>query len=179
MKIYTKTGDNGTTGLFGGARLNKDDIRIESYGTVDELNSNLGLLRSRIKIDTAETILSKVQNTLFVIGSHLATKDPAAFKLPDVEEALITELELSIDAMNEELDPLKTFILPGGNENISICHVCRTICRRAERRCVTLSLSDEIHPLIIPYLNRLSDYFFVLSRYIALKEDVKEIPWIP
>jgi len=179
MKIYTKTGDNGTTGLFGGSRLSKDDIRIESYGTVDELNSQLGYLVSQLKNEGLVEQINQVQNLLFVIGSHLATEDPSGMSLPSLSAEHIEYLERAIDKMETELNPLKSFILPGGSMAGSICHISRTICRRAERRCVTLSNIAEIDPLIIPYINRLSDYLFVAARYINHLEGTVETPWIP
>lgn len=179
MKIYTKTGDKGETGLYSGKRLRKDDIKIEAYGTVDELNSQLGALENIIEPIYNQEYLDPIQNILFVIGSHLATEADSDLKLPEIKEQSITELEKGIDQMELELEPLKTFILPGGSLAISQAHIARTVCRRAERRAVSLSYEEELHPLIIPYLNRLSDFLFVMSRFIALKEGVKEKPWLP
>jgi cob(I)alamin adenosyltransferase len=189
-KIYTKTGDKGTTGLFGGKRVSKDFEQIEAYGTVDELNSYIGLLRDCIEessIDNKEKILERliiVQDRLFTIGSHLATDID---KLEKVKEMLpllydedITFLEESIDEMESELEPMKYFILPGGHKIVSHCHVARCICRRAERKVVKFSkVQPEIEPHILPYLNRLSDFLFVLGRYVAKKMNAREIPWIP
>lgn len=179
MKIYTKTGDNGTTGLYGGARINKDDLRIEAYGTIDELNSQIGLLVAASKdILKLDSQLLPVQQYLFIIGSHLATVDPT-IKLPSLKETAINDLENYIDEMEAELPALTSFVLPGGSLAIGHCHMARTICRRAERRSVSLNNHETINKEIVPFLNRLSDYFFVLSRYIGLKEGVDEIPWLP
>ena len=180
MKIYTKTGDDGTTGLFGGARVPKHHIRIESYGTVDELNSYIGLVRHR-KIDPkAETILGEVQDRLFTIGSILAS-DPSKsnLKTPDLHEADIELLEKEMDRMNEELPEMRAFVLPGGNDTIGFCHIARCVCRRAERLAVQLNESEPIEPLVPKYLNRLSDYLFVLSRKITQDDKVAEVPWKP
>lgn len=180
MKIYTKTGDDGTTGLFGGARVPKHHIRIESYGTVDELNSYIGLVRHR-KIDPkAEAILSEVQDRLFTIGSILAS-DPSKsnLKTPDLNESDIELLEKEMDRMNEELPEMRSFVLPGGNDTVSFCHIARCVCRRAERLAVQLNESEPINPLVTKYLNRLSDYLFVLSRKITQDDSLTEIPWKP
>ncbi len=180
MKIYTKTGDDGTTGLFGGARVPKHHIRIESYGTVDELNSYIGLIRFR-KIDArAQETLAEVQDRLFTIGSILAS-DPSKsnLKTPDLIEADIELLEKEIDLMNQQLPEMCSFVLPGGNDTISFCHVARCVCRRAERLVVLLNESEKISPVVVKYLNRLSDYLFVLSRKITADDGVDEIPWKP
>jgi len=179
MKIYTRTGDDGTTSLYGKKRLAKHHIRIESYGTVDELNSWIGLMADETENSEIENFLRKIQVQLFNIGSHLAADDDAGFKLPEIKIGLIKELEEAIDRMNEDLEPLKTFILPGGDVKISHCHIARTVCRRAERRVVHLAESENVDAHIIKVLNRLSDYLFVLSRYIAYELNVKEIPWDP
>jgi cob(I)alamin adenosyltransferase len=180
MKVYTKTGDDGTTGLFGGARVPKHHIRIESYGTVDELNSYIGLVRHR-KIDSkAEAILGEVQDRLFTIGSILAS-DPSKsnLKTPDLHNSDIELLEKEMDRMNEELPEMRSFVLPGGNDTVSFCHIARCVCRRAERLAVLLNEKEPIEPLVIKYLNRLSDYLFVLSRKIAQDDKLTEIPWKP
>ena len=180
MKIYTKTGDDGTTGLFGGARVPKHHIRIESYGTVDELNSYIGLVRHR-KIDPkSETILGEVQDRLFTIGSILAS-DPSKSNLsvPDLHESDINLLEKEMDRMNEALPEMRSFVLPGGNDTVSFCHIARCVCRRAERLVVLLNEKETINPLVGKYLNRLSDYLFVLSRKITQDDKLNEIPWKP
>lgn len=179
MKIYTKTGDKGQTSLFGGTRINKDHIQIEAYGTIDELNSFIGLLISQLDEDSASALLKKTQSILFDIGSHLASDGKADSHLPVLDTDQTSVLEKEIDSMTEKLPPLKSFIMPGGNQRISIAHVCRTICRRAERRVVSLQEFKEVDAFIIVYLNRLSDYFFVLSRYIAFNDGIDEVKWNP
>jgi cob(I)alamin adenosyltransferase len=177
MKIYTKTGDQGFTSLFGGARISKDDIRIESYGTVDELNSFVGALYDVCSIEEVKEQLFIVQNKLFNIGSVLATDPSSDFKLPGVNAEDVLFLEQAIDMMTENVPELKNFILPSGAPIISACHICRTVCRRAERRVITLQNSADTDGQIIIYLNRLSDYFFLLSRYFAAKLNIEEIKW--
>jgi len=179
FKIYTKTGDAGTTGLYGGARLSKDDIRIESYGTVDELNSFIGLLSDSLNEFKIPHILFEVQNRLFTIGSNLASDPDKELSTPDLKDEDILLLEKEIDQMDQILEPLKHFILPGGHQSISHCHIARTVCRRAERRVVSLANNQDVNPIIIKYLNRLSDYFFVLSRFVGHKLDVKPNKWEP
>lgn len=180
MKVYTKTGDDGTTGLFGGARVPKHHIRIESYGTVDELNSYIGLVRHRNIDPKSEAILGEVQDRLFTIGSILAS-DPSKSNLvvPDLHESDIELLEKEIDRMNETLPEMRSFVLPGGNDTVSFCHIARCVCRRAERLTVLLNETEKISPLVIKYLNRLSDYLFVLSRKITQDDKLDEIPWKP
>jgi len=178
-KIYTKTGDDGTTGLFGGARLPKNHIRIEAYGTVDELNSVIGWLMTFIKDSDTNTFLLSVQSRLFTVGSNLASDPEKEMITPDLVDEDIRTIEESIDVMQNGLPPLKHFILPGGSPSVSAAHLARTVCRRAERRCVALAYESEVEPKIILYLNRLSDYFFVLARWLAQKEGVEEIKWIP
>ncbi len=180
MKVYTKTGDDGTTGLFGGARVPKYHIRIESYGTVDELNSYIGLVRFRDIDPFAKETLAEVQDRLFTIGSILAS-DPSKSNLvvPDLHESDIEFLEKEMDRMNDTLPELRAFVLPGGNDTISFCHIARCVCRRAERLTVLLNEKEPVSPLVIKYLNRLSDYLFVLSRKIAQYNEVKEVPWRP
>jgi cob(I)alamin adenosyltransferase len=181
MKIYTKTGDKGQTSLFDGTRLSKDDIRIEAYGTVDELNSNLGLLISLLPNFSIEEVefLIEIQRDLFVIGSYLATPFDKInlLKLKEIDVTLISKLEIAMDTMDSQLKELKSFILPGGSQSIAVCHICRTVCRRAERRVVTLASLDTINENLIIYLNRLSDYFFTMSRFIAFKSNIKETIW--
>ena len=179
MKVYTKTGDTGTTALFGGTRVSKDHIRIESYGTVDELNSWIGLVRDLTEFPKTEGVLENVQNRLFEIGSNLATDPSKAMNIPTVKESAISLLEEEIDRMESDLPPLKTFILPGGHPIVSQIHIARCVCRRAERGVVGLALNEEVPDILIQYLNRLSDYLFVLSRWVGMKLDAKELPWIP
>lgn len=177
MKIYTKTGDKGMTGLFGGARVSKDDIRIEAYGTLDELNSFIGTLIASIDVKGQNEILTEVQNRLFTMGSNLASDPSKDMITPDLTEEDIRILEVAIDSMNEHLVPLRAFILPGGSMEVGLAHQCRTICRRAERRVVTLSNVSTVDNHIGRYLNRLSDYLFVLGRMIAKEQGVAEVNW--
>lgn len=179
-KIYTKTGDKGTTTLLGGTKVNKDDWRLESYGTVDELNSFIGLLSDSMvsnirSFDNSLNQLSKIQNTLFIIGSCLSYDSLGKVKLELQEISLseISELETWIDEMDSVLPELKNFIIPAGSQTVSLCHVCRTISRRAERKCVPATR----YPLILQYLNRLSDYFFVLARFANKEQGYQEIIW--
>ncbi len=178
-KIYTKTGDDGTTGLFGGARLSKDDIRIEAYGTVDELNSIIGWLMTVIPDQQIDSLLQNIQSRLFTVGSNLASQPGKDMITPDLLEEDIALLETSIDKMQATLAPLTHFIMPGGSQSVSAAHIARTVCRRAERRCVTLSNKSSVEPIILLYLNRLSDFFFVLARWLAVREGVTEIKWQP
>jgi cob(I)alamin adenosyltransferase len=180
FKIYTKTGDKGGTSLIGGSRVPKNHIRIESYGTVDELNSVLGMVNDLAAHEVISEWLREIQDRLFTIGSVLAT-DPAKdvkMKLPDVHPEDVAWLENGIDHMNEVLPEMRSFILPGGNLASSTCHVARCVCRRAERICVDMQEHGEhVPPIIIQYLNRLSDYLFVLARYIGHMNNAPEIPW--
>ena len=180
FKIYTKTGDKGGTSLIGGVRVPKNHIRIESYGTVDELNSFIGMIRDLAQHEDINTALREVQDRLFTIGSILATtpdKD-VKMKLPDLHDADVTWLEQRIDEMNEVLPEMRAFILPGGNLASSTCHVARCVCRRAERICVDMQEHQEpVSPLVIQYLNRLSDYLFVLARYIGHINNAPETEW--
>lgn len=182
FKIYTKTGDKGTTGLIGGTRVSKSHLRIEAYGTVDELNAHLGLLIDGLTDAASLNMLREIQDRLFTIGSALAC-DPlkeTKMKIPDLKETDITLLEQEIDRMESELAPLRSFILPGGHATVSQAHICRCVCRRAERVCVHLSDEGEfVPPMVIEYLNRLSDYLFVLSRYIGHLLGAAEINWQP
>lgn len=180
MKIYTKTGDKGQTALFGGKRLPKDDLRIESYGTVDELNSHVGLLRDYGMSEIETKTLLEIQDRLFTLGSILASDpDKTNLKVPGISATDVDFLESEIDRMNEQLPEMRSFVLPGGHLAVSQCHIARCVCRRAERRVVTLSAASEVEPMAIQYLNRLSDYFFVLSRWIASEKNASEIPWKP
>ncbi|MBK7805745.1 MAG: cob(I)yrinic acid a,c-diamide adenosyltransferase [Saprospiraceae bacterium] len=178
MKIYTKTGDTGTTSLFGGRRISKDDLRIEAYGTVDELNSFIGLLNSTFSEATQNYFLTEVQKRLFTIGSNLASDPEKRLITPDIRDEDIHTLENAMDTMDQLLEPLRNFILPGGDVAVAYAHVCRTVCRRAERRVITLDRDSTIDPKIIIYLNRLSDYFFVLARYIGHTKDLPEVIWV-
>lgn len=181
MKIYTKTGDKGQTSLFGGERVPKHHLRIESYGTVDELNSYIGLVRDHGVGDDNLPVLLEVQDRLFTLGSMLATPDDKGgkIKIPKLVEIDIEFLEKEIDRMNEELPPLKSFVLPGGHITVSHCHVARTICRRAERVTTALAEVEEVNPLVVTYLNRLSDYLFTLGRLLAHRLNAPETPWQP
>lgn len=177
MKVYTRKGDKGQTSLIGGKRVAKNHLRIEAYGTIDELNSFVGLLRDVSGDENSRAMLYKIQNTLFVIGSHLAAPSSAKMEIPNLEEKEIIELEKSIDLMELDLKPLSNFVLPGGHIAVSQAHIARCVCRRAERHCVGLSEHVTIDSSIIPYLNRLSDYFFVLSRFLAYIHKADEVIW--
>lgn len=182
FKIYTKTGDKGFTSLIGGVRVSKSNIRIESYGTIDELNSYVGFVSDLANSETISEWLREIQDRLFTIGSELATAPDkeVKMKLPDLRESDITWLEGRIDEMNEVLPEMRSFVLPGGHQAASACHIARCICRRAERICVGMQEHDEYVPdLILPYLNRLSDFLFVLSRYIIHMVKGTELPWRP
>ncbi|MCB9183113.1 MAG: cob(I)yrinic acid a,c-diamide adenosyltransferase [Flavobacteriales bacterium] len=181
MKIYTRTGDKGQTGLLGGTPVPKDDARIEAYGTVDELNSHVGMLRALSAPHHAELLLG-IQRTLFTIGSHLASssaEERERFKLPPITDADVTALEQEMDAMERDLEPLRSFILPGGHGAIAQAHICRTVCRRAERRVVSLSGEAAAEPELVRYLNRLSDLFFMLARHLGKSLGVADTPWNP
>lgn len=182
FKIYTKTGDKGSTSLIGGVRVPKNHIRIESYGTVDELNSYLGMVRDMAQNTLVSEWLHEIQDRLFTIGSVLAT-DPGKevkMKLPDLHDNDVIWLEQKIDEMNESLPEMRSFILPGGQLAASTTHVARCVCRRAERICVGMQEHNEVAPeIIIRYLNRLSDFLFVLARYIAHINGVEDTPWRP
>lgn len=178
FKIYTKTGDKGQTSLIGGTRVPKHHIRIESYGTVDELNSYIGLIRDQNLDEHTTKMLIEIQDRLFTIGSSLAS-DPekSKMKIPDLKEDDVILLETEMDKMNELLPEMKSFILPGGHTTVSYCHIARCVCRRAERLTIHLSENGFVADLVIKYLNRLSDYLFVLSRKLAQDFHAKEIPW--
>jgi len=180
MKIYTKTGDKGHTSLIGGKRIPKNHIRIEAYGTVDELNSYIGLIRDQTSSISDNLILKEIQDRLFTIGAVLAA-DPEKVnqKLPDLLNSDIEVLETEIDMINEYLPALKHFILPGGDVLISHCHIARCVCRRAERAVVRLAADSMVDEKVIIYLNRLSDYLFILSRKIAFELKIVENIWIP
>jgi cob(I)alamin adenosyltransferase len=185
MKIYTKTGDKGETSLFGGSRVKKYNLRIEAYGTVDELNSYIGLIRDqKITIDTFNTLLT-IQNSLFTLGAMLATppnkelmkSGKERLQIQKIDDSDIKFLENEIDHMNKGLTQMKNFILPGGHTVVSFCHIARCICRRAERITVKLNENELVNSNILIYLNRLSDYLFVLARKLTLENNVEEIPW--
>lgn len=187
MKIYTKTGDRGDTGLFGGGRVPKDHVRVEAYGEVDELNSTLGLvilhLQAAGEAEMADG-LRRVQADLFTIGANLATPAPEDGGrenpyIPDLDPARIAELEAWIDAADAELEPLKSFVLPGGSPAAAVLHLARTVCRRAERRVVTLAQQATVHEAVVIYLNRLSDLLFTLARLANKRAGVEDVPWVP
>ena len=180
FKIYTKGGDQGETSLIGGTRVPKDHVRIEAYGTLDELNSFIGLLRDQPEAAGIRAELIRIQEQVFTVESHLASDpDGIARQLPDLPESEIAFLEAQIDHMNERLPALTNFILPGGHTVVSLAHVARTICRRAERHTVSLARTNPVDPVIIRYLNRLSDYFFVLARYLGQETNSGEAVWAP
>jgi cob(I)alamin adenosyltransferase len=181
IRIYTKTGDKGTTSLIGGTKVSKSHLRIEAYGTVDELNSFIGLLSDQLP-PSFPTLLREIQDRLFTIGSSLACdpeKEPK-FSIPDLHEADIQLLEKAIDTMDAELPSMRSFVLPGGHPAVSTAHIARCVCRRAERGVVRLQDEDAfVDPLVLQYLNRLSDYLFELARFIGHRLAVPEIPWKP
>jgi len=179
MKIYTKTGDKGQTSLFGGKRVSKHDIRIESYGTVDELNAHVGLIRDQKIDERSFNALIEIQDRLFTLGSILATEPGnEKVKVPQLIDDDVNFLEKEIDVMNETLPEMRSFVLPGGHTTVSYCHVARCVCRRAERLVINLSEEEAVNPLCIMYLNRLSDYLFVLSRKFSMDLGANEIPWV-
>ena len=187
MKIYTKTGDTGSTALFGGTRVKKYNLRIESYGTVDELNSYIGLIKDQDISDINKSYLLKIQNELFTLGAMLATppeketlkSGKQRLNIPKIDETSILFLENKIDEIDEELPQMTHFILPGGHQAVSFCHIARCVCRRAERLSVELNDQEKINTNIIVYLNRLSDYLFMLARKLSKDLLVEEIKWIP
>ena len=175
MKIYTRTGDKGETSLFGGSRVSKNDRRIEAYGTIDELNSHLGLCRAATLAANIDAELDRAQSDLFDIGAFLAA--PGSDKFPSVSADRVGDLERAIDAMESALMPLKTFIVPGGSESAARLHVARTVCRRAERRVIALEESSPEMLTTIAYLNRLSDFLFVAARRANQLQGVADTPW--
>ena len=186
MKVYTKTGDKGTTLLIGGTRVPKHHIRIDAYGTVDELNAHIGLLRDSVPEQYIKELIT-IQNKLFTLGSFLAL-DKAKEKLANGKDRLsipkltttdISYLEQKIDKMEETLPPMTSFILPGGHKTVSICHICRTVCRSAERKTTQLNEAEKIDEILLKFLNRLSDYLFVLARKLSIDLQASEIPWLP
>lgn len=180
MKIYTKTGDKGATSLIGGTKVPKSDVRIETYGTVDELNSWMGMVNDQLNDEEFRPVIKEIQDRLFTIGSSLATDADKApkMKLPDLHGEDIEFLEKKIDEMTGQLPPMKSFILPGGHVAVSSIHIARCVCRRAERLAVGMQQHELlVDPQVIQYLNRLSDYLFTLARYAAQKLGAEEIPW--
>jgi cob(I)alamin adenosyltransferase len=180
MKIYTKTGDQGLTSLIGGTRVRKSHLRIDAYGTVDELNAYIGLVGDQPVNVGRKAILKEIQDRLFTIGATLAS-DPekSTMKIPDLHETDVNLLETEMDQMNTEIPPLRVFVLPGGHQSVSFCHLARTVCRRTERLVIALQAESFVADLVIIYLNRLSDYLFVLSRKMAAELNAEEIPWQP
>ena len=180
MRIYTRTGDDGSTGLFGGARIGKDDLRIEAYGTLDELNAWVGKLATHPSAQPVHAKLQEIQSELFTMGSHLATTDPNWLaKLPALRPDGPEDLEGWMDELEAGLPALTSFVLPGGHPAAADAHLARTVCRRAERRCVALHRIDAVDPLILRFLNRLSDALFMLGRWLAHETNTPEIPWTP
>ncbi|MGB1308323.1 MAG: cob(I)yrinic acid a,c-diamide adenosyltransferase [Oceanihabitans sp.] len=187
MKVYTKTGDKGTTALFGGTRVPKHHIRIESYGTVDELNAHIGLVRDQAIQDLYKNALAHIQDRLFAVGAILATDPEKAIlkngkerlNIPKISAENIEYLEQQIDSMNESLPPMTHFILPGGHQTVSFCHIARCVCRRAERLTTALNEISPIEANTLMYLNRLSDYLFVLARKLSYDLQADEVKWIP
>lgn len=185
MKIYTKTGDQGKTSLFGGTRVKKNNLRIDAYGTVDELNSHIGLIRDQLKDKDLTSDLIRIQSKLFTLGAMLATPQDKEklkngsdrLKIEKIEAGEIQFLEEKMDLMDMALEPMTHFILPGGHPVVSFCHIARCVCRRAERITVELADKEAINIHILIYLNRLSDYLFVLARKLSKDYKVKEIPW--
>ncbi|MGY0392017.1 cob(I)yrinic acid a,c-diamide adenosyltransferase [Bizionia sp. KMM 8389] len=187
MKVYTKTGDKGTTALFGGTRVPKHHIRIDSYGTVDELNSHLGLIRDQDINPHYKDVLIHIQDRLFTVGAILATDPEKAvlkngkerLNIPKISDENIKLLEQEIDNMNDDLPPMTHFVLPGGHQTVSFCHIARCVCRRAERLATELNTVDPIDAMALTYLNRLSDYIFVLARKLSFDLNAEEVKWIP
>lgn len=180
MKIYTKTGDAGTTALFGGKRVSKADLRIDTYGTVDELNSWVGLVRDQPVNAARHAVLAEIQDRLFTMGAILATEPGnTKVKVPALQEEDVLYLEREIDAMDAVLPPMRHFVLPGGHQSVSFCHVARTVCRRAERLAIALHAQEPFDLQVVKYLNRLSDYLFVLARLMAHELKADETPWKP
>ncbi len=180
MKVYTKKGDTGTTQLIGGTRVSKGSIRLESYGTIDELNSHIGLIRDQNINEKYKNQLIEIQDRLFTIGSSLAS-DPekSKMKIPDLLESDVLFLENSIDEMDSELPEMKFFVLPGGHTTVSYCHIARCVCRRGERIIVSLQEQEYVSEMVFKYVNRLSDYLFVLSRKLSQDLNANEQPWKP
>jgi cob(I)alamin adenosyltransferase len=184
MKIYTRKGDSGDTSLFGGRRVTKDDVRVEAYGSVDELNSALGRAVASLPqaMEDWRDRLIGIQSDCFTLGAILATPKSGAAKpehIPELPDARVEQLEDWIDELDEELEPLKAFVLPGGSEAAAALHLARSVCRRAERNAVTLSGSDEVEPIVLKYLNRLSDFLFTLARAANARQGIEDVEWHP
>ncbi|KQS23837.1 cob(I)yrinic acid a,c-diamide adenosyltransferase [Dyadobacter sp. Leaf189] len=180
MKIYTKTGDKGMTSLIGGTRLSKAHVRIDAYGTVDELNSYIGLLRDQLVNEDRKETLKEIQDRLFTIGSHLASESDRSKRiLPDLLEEDILLLETEMDRIDAKVPPLRAFVLPGGHQSVSFGHVARTVCRRAERAVIHLQQGEEVEDIVVRYLNRLSDYLFMLCRAMTYELGIEEVTWNP
>lgn len=180
MKIYTKTGDKGMTSLIGGTRLSKAHVRIEAYGTVDELNSYIGLLRDQPVNEQRRDLLKEIQDRLFTVGSHLASEAEQKKRiLPDLLDEDIVLLETEMDKIDSAVPPLRSFVLPGGHQSVSFAHVTRTVCRRAERAVIHLMQQEEVEDIVVRYLNRLSDYLFMLSRAMTYELGIEEVTWKP
>ncbi len=181
MRIYTKTGDHGETGLFGGGRVSKDDVRVMAYGDVDELNAAIGLVRAVAPVELFDAELTRIQQDLFALGGQLATPAPekveAALAKAALSDGRVAEFERAIDAADAELPPLRAFVLPAGTEKAATLHLARTICRRAERSVVTLAREATLPPLFVIYLNRLSDYLFVLARLANHRAGRADVTW--
>ena len=178
MKIYTRTGDDGTTGLFGGERTRKDDARIECYGTIDEINAAVGVA-AVVADEQLQARLREVQNDLFAIGSHLATpaESPSAARLPALDESMVSRLEMQIDSADARLPKLRQFILPGGGEPAARLHLARTVCRRGERLLVAFAMDRPVPAIMLTYINRLSDWLFVMARLANQEAGVADVPW--
>lgn len=179
-KVYTLTGDGGTTALVGGTRVDKDNVRVEAYGTIDELNANIGLLARSSNINDPQIVklLKKVQNKLFNIGAYLATPNTGGeVEIRGISDDDVKELEQQIDVMDLQLPPLEGFVLPGGSRVSAQCDICRTVTRRAERRVVSLAKQSIVAPIVLQYLNRLSDFFFVFARFANITNQVSETYW--
>jgi cob(I)alamin adenosyltransferase len=180
MKIYTKTGDAGTTSLVAGTRVSKASLKIDAYGTVDELNAWIGVLRDHLANESRKDVLKEIQDRLFTLGADLASEpEQTKKKIPDLFDSDVEFLEKQMDEMDENIPPLRLFVLPGGHQAVSFAHVARTVCRRAERLIIALSDEESVNPLIIKYINRLSDYLFVLSRKITVEQKTEEVAWRP
>lgn len=177
MKIYTRTGDKGETGLFGGERVSKDALRVQAYGGVDELNAVLGVARTFALDPDLDAAVERIQNELFVLGADLATPGEAKY-IPRMDEAPVTRMEQEIDQFEHELEPLKNFILPGGTPAAAYLHLARTVCRRAERGVVTLHNQEPINQAALHYLNRLSDWLFTLARLANARRGISDVPWV-
>ncbi len=181
MKIYTKTGDKGTTALFGGGRTSKADLRVHAYGEVDELNAVVGLARVDLQLSPLQHWMKSISGWLFMLGADLATPldSKAAAHIQRIEPTYTVQLEQWIDQLEQELPPLRSFILPGGSREAALLHLARTVCRRAERAIVALTEREEINTAVLPFINRLSDFFFVAARWVNYRQGVPDEPWQP